>query len=76
MDDFPSFQVEFLEEISDEKLCLSLEEVESEQKVNDSVRFATLNEMCLFTKFIVVIATDTVNVAARAKSTLLTVINV
>ena len=44
MDEFPSFQVEFLEEISDEKLCLSLEEVESEQKLNDSVRFATLND--------------------------------
>ena len=37
-------KVDFLEEISDEKLCLSLEEVESEQKVNDSVRFATLND--------------------------------
>jgi len=41
IDDFPSFQVEFLEEI--EKLCLSLEEVESEQKGNDSIRFATLH---------------------------------
>jgi len=47
MDEFPSFQVEFLEEISDEKLCLSLEEIESEQKLNDSVRFATLNDYVL-----------------------------
>jgi len=44
MDVCLSFQVDFLEEISDEKLCSSLEEVESEQKVNDSILFATLND--------------------------------
>jgi len=39
------FQVDFLQDISDDKLCSSLEEFEAEQNANDSaVRFAILND--------------------------------